>query len=214
MIKSKLPTAVDPAEVPLAIDQPSLFFSRLPLELRREIYAYAFFSSSSDTVSSKLAIPLLTCRQWYIEARSIAFATIDWRICMRDACYDIYDDEIYQRWGILHEVDGPPSVPVPPTLCTMFENASLSKQHIESLRRLTIVKCMYHHYKVINDRSAHPLIWRMFPCALAKYQLDSVTLERDLMPEWRSGRAIDWHWKPDLAQIWDTKVTNSIKRLR
>jgi hypothetical protein len=88
--------STDPAELPIAAEQSSIFFSRLPLELRFEIYTYVFTPFPCDKVSSQLAAPLLTCRQWYVEARSIAFATIDWRIDFSRACHDSYE-EIYKE---------------------------------------------------------------------------------------------------------------------
>jgi hypothetical protein len=216
--------STDPAEVPVAAEQPSIFFSQLPLELRFEIYTYVFTPSPCDKVSSQLAAPLLTCRQWYVEARSIAFATIDWRIDLGRACHDIYE-EIYKESPFLeygdqlfdsvqwreHTLGKDPFFPNRATLRTMFAEAKLTKQHITSLRRLTVVNCWWEHYTILVNCRPHQMIGPFFHDALAHCQLDCVTIELSAPPYFLPKLPFGFYQcTPDLTSIRDTKTTKSI----
>lgn len=80
-------TPLDPAAVPQAFEQLSIFFKELPLELRWCIYEYAFTTTADDVSPlAQFTAPLPTCHQIYFEARFIAFACIDWRIDVEALC--------------------------------------------------------------------------------------------------------------------------------
>jgi hypothetical protein len=210
---------VDPAEVPLTIEQPSFFFSDLPIEIRCEIYTYAFTPSPADKVPSQIAAPLLTCRQWYIEARSIAFATINWRIDLGRAGRRIYDEDVRLRhgeseYGDLYwlDIDEDDIRPERRILRYMFAQANLSSQHIKSLRRMTVSNSWYDSfYNTQVPGPRYELIWRLLYGALPHHQLDSVTLE---YPDNTSHKMLEGllsgQWHPALDLIWDTKIMKSI----
>jgi hypothetical protein len=70
--------------------QSSIFFT-LPRELCDYVYEFAFTNLPADGPSSQIASPLLTCRQWYAEAKAIAIATIDSRIDWNQIYCPYYD---------------------------------------------------------------------------------------------------------------------------
>jgi hypothetical protein len=209
----------NPAGVP-TIGQPSLFFSTLPVELRCEIYSYIFTPSATDKVPSHIAAPLLTCRQWYIETRGIAFATINWRINLGPLYRrNVFDENVRIHHGESGEdepywldVDEDEFCPERRTLRYMFVHANLSSQHIKSLRRLTIVNCWYGRSRDARwPGPRHELVWRLLHDALPHYQLKSVTLEYpDTIPYTKLEGLFSAQWRPDLNSIWDTKIMKSL----
>jgi hypothetical protein len=210
---------VDPAEVPLAFEQPSLFFSTLPLELRYEIYSYVFTPSSADKDPSQTAASLLSCRQWYTEARSIAFATIDWRVDLGRAGRSIWDEDVRihdeeSEEGDLYwlDIDEDEQQPERRTLRYLFTQADLSSQHIKSLRRLTVSNSWYEPcYDTQVPGPRHELVWRLLYGALPHHQLDSVTLEYpdNARHDMLEGLLVE-QWQSDLDAVWDTNIMKEI----
>ncbi|KAH7356055.1 hypothetical protein BKA66DRAFT_428854, partial [Pyrenochaeta sp. MPI-SDFR-AT-0127] len=150
---SDTPSYVDPATVPLSIEQPSDLF-RLPRELRDRVY-YFTFRQPDCARSSIVAAPLLTCRQFYVEARAIAFSNIDWRIDWDRTIRPYYNGEAQSFDGqpLLAHFYEQLGAPIPPqmenihwstrtplnfTISHLCTRARLSDQQRAAIRRLTI----------------------------------------------------------------------------
>ncbi|EAT83955.1 hypothetical protein SNOG_08787 [Parastagonospora nodorum SN15] len=146
--------------------EPSIFFSKLPRELRDQVYEYAFWCSSSrDSTgilpSYELAAPLLTCRQFYNEANVIAFANIDWcinwaRVHRESACSQHLSDSC--------DVGGIASLrsPMDLTVNKMIERAGLFSEQRTALRYLTIADFWFDFTVALQAlRPENPVLYHL-----------------------------------------------------
>lgn len=155
---SEIPSHVDPATVPLSIEQPSDLF-RLPRELRDKVYQFAFSATDCDR-SADAATPLLTCRQFYVEGRAIAFSSIDWRIYWDQVIGPYYNGEalssdgkpllaqLYDQLGSplplqLENIKWSTRSPLDFTMSRLWARAKLSDQQRAAVRRITISNYWY-----------------------------------------------------------------------
>ncbi|KAH7395295.1 hypothetical protein DE146DRAFT_591833, partial [Phaeosphaeria sp. MPI-PUGE-AT-0046c] len=138
--------------------QPSMSFNKLPRELRDIIYEYVFNSSPSDTPSSQIAAPLLTCRQIYFEARLLAFARIDWRI---DGGELMVESTVSNVWGTgsTSKFSSDPTTPYF-SMKSLMTKARLSKEQRMALCRITIANCWYEcHVDTFQKRPPNDILW-------------------------------------------------------
>ncbi|KAH3969724.1 hypothetical protein HBI56_060750 [Parastagonospora nodorum] len=165
--------------------EPSIFFSKLPRELRDQVYEYASWCSSSrDSTgilpSYELAAPLLTCRQFYSEANVIAFANIDWCINWARVHRKYYDCNICTTWLCEQshtgesacsqhlsdscDVGGIASLrsPMDLTVNKMIERAGLFSEQRTALRYLTIADFWFDFTVALQAlRPENPVLYHL-----------------------------------------------------
>lgn len=213
-----------------------MIFTKLPRELRDIIYEYVFHGFPCDTPSSSIAAPLLTCRQFYFEARLLAFARIDWRIDVGSMCKEYYSNDDYLEcgdlitesaissisnvWGTTSSKSPLSDIPTTPyfTMKSLMTNAGFDVEQRAALRRITIVNCWYDwHVDTFQKRPPHDILWYVLhdlrDMLAASQHLDCITLERpepiawkDLPPQAYAEDGLP-HWKPSLDLMWAMDVT-------
>lgn len=209
-----------------------MIFTKLPRELRDQIYGYIFNSSPSDTPSSQIARPLETCRQFYFEARFFAFSHIDWRIDVGDMCKEYYSNDLFNDFGELMteptvsnvwETGSPSefaSMPKAPyfTMKSLMTKAGLREELRTSLRCITITNCWYDcHLDRMQTRPPNDILWYLLhdlrDMLGESQRLNCITLERPEPPAWkdlpRNALGPDGlpNWKPGLDLLWAMDVT-------
>ncbi|KAF1838044.1 hypothetical protein BDW02DRAFT_565305 [Decorospora gaudefroyi] len=177
---------VDPAGKPLTAEQStSSALFRIPREVRDNIYGH-IFSDDGRTRNSEAALPLLTCRQFYFEARVIAFSTINWCINWDQTIQKYFDGKALSPAGESVLVfrlpvprPWPTRNPYDFTVQAMCWRAGLFKQHCAALRYLTIT-----HYWCRHNKSAEPetgifyhLLESLSHVITSDFQLDCLEIE-------------------------------------
>jgi hypothetical protein len=181
---------------------------KIPRELRHQIYEHVFTAATTHIPSSQIAVPLLACRQVYVEARAIAFSTIDCHVDWEEVMGKYYDGPspdleptAWRRTSLCSPSSRDPHDFTMDTICT---RARLTQQHRASLRRITIARYQKRELFIPQDSVFYHLYQDLDQVLTKDFQLDSLTLDYIPHPQRlliNLGRFIDTQFQPNHALL-------------
>lgn len=207
------------------IEQPSRLFN-LPRELRDIIYEYVFTGFHPLRSINLILCPLFTCRQFYFEARRIAFGSVTFRFVWGDIAYKYFDgnlDHYFDKFKENSQISltarenyffgmaGGQSLlsSRPPgdfNISAIAQHAGLSTDHLRGLRRISVI-CFSQGSHQYEELLYH-FLENLGGVIQADLQLDLLTISLS----WgrRSFQDMFYRFAPTIRALWGARATKRI----
>jgi hypothetical protein len=209
------------------IDQPSPFFFTFPREIRLIIYEFVFADGNPLISNTTTLCPLLTCRQFYMESRKIAFGSVTFRFFWRDIAHKYFDgdlDTFFNQFRICKPItpadnrhyllgtgEGQDLLSTRHSsgfkIHAMAERAGLSAGHFGALRRISII-CFRYDPPNENMRLLGHFLDNFVDLFPKDLQLDLITISFPW--DAQDFPALFYLFSPEIRPLW---LARAVKRI-